>query len=97
MSIKYVPDHSVTLRFKNGEASISARSGMDRDKNWNKGGAIQSCSSSLKAENCSGSAPLQVSEVEEHVDIGLLWTAWSRLKPQAEAVTGAWGANAGHT
>ena len=37
--------------------------------------SIQSCRSLLKAENWSGSAPLQVFKVEEHVDIGPLLTA----------------------
>ena len=51
----------------------------------------QSCRGSLKVENWSGSAPLQVFNVDEHVDIGPLLKAWSRLHPQAEAVMGAWG------
>ena len=57
--------------------------------------SIQSCSGSLKAENRSGSTPLQVLNVDEHVDIGplVLLTVWSRLHPKAEAVMGAWGRN----
>ena len=38
--------------------------------------------SSFKAENWSGSAPLQVFNMDEHVDIGPLLTAWSRLHPR---------------
>ena len=57
--------------------------------------SIRSCCRSLKAENWSGSAPLQVFNVDEHVDIGPLLTVWSRLHPQAEAIMGAWGRNQG--
>ena len=55
--------------------------------------STQSCSTSLKAENWTGSAPLQlqVLNVDEHVGIGPLLTVWSRLHPQAEAIMGAWG------
>ena len=52
---------------------------------------IHSCGSLLEAENWSGSAPLQVVHVEEHVDTGPLRTAWSRFNSQAEAVTGTLG------
>ena len=55
--------------------------------------SIQSCRSSLKAEIWSGSAPLQVFNVDEHADIGTVLTIWSRLYPQAEAIMGAWGQN----
>ena len=57
--------------------------------------SIQSSSSSLKVENWSGSAPLQVFNVDEHVDLGPLLpvSSWSRLHPQADAVMGAWGRN----
>ena len=55
--------------------------------------SIQSCSSSLKTENGSGSAPLHAFNVGEHVDIWPLWTFWSRLHPKAEAIMGAWGRN----
>ena len=36
--------------------------------------SIQSCCRSLKAESWSGSAPLQVFNVDEHVDLGPLLT-----------------------
>ena len=55
--------------------------------------SIQTCSSSLKAENYSGSAPFQVFLVDEHGDIGPLLTVRSRLHPQAEAIMGARGQN----
>ena len=54
---------------------------------------IQSCRSLLKADIWSGNAPLQVFNVDEHVDIGPLLTVWSRLQPQVEAIMGAWGRN----
>ena len=38
----------------------------------------------LKVEK--GSAPPQLFNAEEHVDIGRLFTVWSRLYLQAEAV-----------
>ena len=38
----------------------------------------QSYGSQPKAENWSASAPWQVVNVEEHVDIGHLLTVWSR-------------------
>ena len=53
--------------------------------------SVQSCSSLLKEENWSGSAPVEVFYADEHVDIGPLLTAWIRLHPQAEAVMGSWG------
>ena len=55
--------------------------------------SIQSCRSLLKAEIWSGSAPLQVFNMDEHVDIWPLLTVWSRLHPQAEAIMGAWERN----
>ena len=51
----------------------------------------QSSRSLLKAENWSGSAPLQVRNVDEHVDIGSLLPACSGLHPQTEAGMGARG------
>ena len=53
--------------------------------------SIESCRRLLKAENWSGSAPLQVFQMEEDAKIGPLYTAWSRLCPHAEAVMKARG------
>ena len=53
--------------------------------------SIQSCSRSLKVESWLGTAPLQVFQEEEHVDIWRSGQAGAGLKPQAEAVTGALG------
>ena len=51
--------------------------------------STQSCRSLLEAKKWSGSAPLQVFNMHEHVDIGPFLTVWSRLHPQAEAIMGA--------
>ena len=55
--------------------------------------STQSCWSLLKAGNRSGSAPLQVFNVDEHVDIGPRLTFCSRPHPQAAAgaVMETWG------
>ena len=55
--------------------------------------SIQSCRRLLKVKIWSGSAPLQVFNVDELVDIGPLLTVWSRLHPPAEAIMAAWGRN----
>ena len=55
--------------------------------------SIQSCGCSTQTENWSGSTPLQVFNVDKHVDIGPLLPVCSRLHPEAEAIMGAWGRN----
>ena len=88
---KCVRDHTETRRFKNGCNIAAFRDGKRQEKEL--GGCIstQSCRSLLKADIWSGSAPLQMFNVDKHVDIGPLFTVWSRLHPQAEAIMGAWG------
>ena len=69
MSIKCVSDHTETRRFKTGEAS--APSGGDSDE---KCDLEDVCRFILKAVNWSGSAPLQVFNVDEHIVIWPLLT-----------------------